>query len=135
MFYIVKDPDASAHELNHDLNLISQWTHQWKMSFNPDPSKQAVQVVFSRKSKPIDHPQIYFNDIEVKSVKELKHLDAKLSFASHINEKLSKARKGLGIIKSLSPYLSKKTLDQIFKLYIRPHLDFCDVIYHISNII
>ena len=138
LFSIVKDPDASAHELNHDLNLISQWARQWKMSFNPDPSKQAVQVVFSRKSKSIDHPQIYFNDIEVKSVKEHKHLglilDAKLSFASHINEKLSKARKGLGIIKLLSPYLSIKTLDQIFKLCIRPHLDFCDVIYHIPNI-
>ena len=40
-----------------------------------------------------------------------------------------KAHKGLGIIKSLSPFLSIKTLDQIFKLYIRPHLDFCDVIY------
>ena len=138
LFSIVKNPDASAHELNHGLNLISQWTHQWKMSFNPDPSKQSVHVVFSRKSKPIDHPQIYFNDIEVKSVKEHKHLglilDAKLSFASHINEKLSKARKGLGIITFLSPYLSIKTLGQIFKLYIRPHLDFCDVIYHIPSI-
>ena len=138
LFSIVKDPDASAHELNHDLNLISQWAHQWKMSFNPDPSKQAVQVVFSPKSKPIENPQIYFNDIEVKSIKQHKHLglilDAKLSFASHINEKLSKARKGLGIIKFLSPYLSIKTLDQLFKLYIRPHLDFCDVIYHIPNI-
>ena len=57
-------------------------------------------------------------------------LDSKLSFISHINEKISKAHKGLGIIKSLSRPLSVKTLDLIFKLYIRPHLDFCDVIFH-----
>ena len=41
-----------------------------------------------------------------------------------------KARKGLSIIKTLSRYLSVKTLDQIYKMYVRLHLDFCDVIYH-----
>ena len=108
------------------------------MSFNPDPTKQAVQVLFSRKVKIIAHPKIYFNDVEVKSVNEHKHLgltlDAKLTFASHIDEKLKKARKGLGIIKFLSRYLSVKTLDLIYKMYIRPHLDFCDVIYHLPCI-
>ena len=97
------------------------------MSFNPDPTKQAVQVVFTRKSKQIDHPKIYFYDIEVKTVNDHKHfsliLDSKLSFISQINEKISKAHKGVGIIKSLSR-LSVKTLDLIFKLCNRPHLDF-----------
>ena len=125
-------------ELNHDLELISQWAYQWKMSFNPDPTKQAVEVVFSRKSIKLDHPKIYFNGTEVKTVNEHKHLglilDTKLSFASHINEKISMAHKGLGIIKSLSRFLSVKTLDLIYKMYIRPHLDFCDVVYHIPSI-
>ena len=59
-------------------------------------------------------------------------LDEKLSFVSYINDKISKTSKVLGIIKSLSSVLSVKTLDQIFKIYIRLHLDFCDVIYHPS---
>ena len=138
LFTIVKDPDISALKLNHDLHLISQWAYQWKMSFNPEPIKQAVQVVFTRKSKQIDHPKIYFNDIEVKTVNDHKHLglilDSKLSFISHINEKISKAHKGLGINKSLSRFLSVKTLDLIFKLYIQPHLDFCNIIFHIPSI-
>ena len=108
------------------------------MSFNTDPTKQAIKVVFPRNSKQIDYPKIYFNYIEVKTVNDQKHsgliLDSKLSFISHINEKISKAHKGLGIIKSLSRFLSVKTLDLIFKLYIRPHLDFCDVIFHIPSI-
>ena len=74
LFSIVKDPTTSAPELNHDLDVISLWARQWKMSFNPDPTKQAVQVSFSRKIKPTGHPKIYFNTIEVKSVKEHKHL-------------------------------------------------------------
>ena len=139
LFTIVKDPDISALELNQDLHLISQWAYQWKMSFNHDPTKQAVQVVFTRASKQIDHPKIYFNNNEVKTVNDHKHLglilDSKLSFISHINEKISKPHKGLGIIKSLSRFLSVKTVDLIFKLYIRPHLDFCDVISNIPSII
>ena len=79
------------------------------MSFNPDPTKQAVQVVFSRKSKQIDHPKIYFNDVEVQTVNDHKHLglilDTKLAFASLINENILKAHNGLGIIKSLSRFL------------------------------
>ena len=138
LFSVVTDPAISALELNHDLDLISQWAYQWKMSFNPDPTKQAVQVLFSRKSKPLDHPNIYFNNIEVKCVHEHKHLglvlDSKLSFNSHINEKISKASKGIGVLKSMSRYLSVQTLDKIYKMYIRPHFDFCDVIYHIPSI-
>ena len=46
---IVKDPTISASDLNHDLNIIFQWAHQWKMEFNPDPTKQATEVLFSCK--------------------------------------------------------------------------------------
>ena len=42
LFTIVKDLDISALELNHDLHLIYQWAYQWKIRFNPDPTKQAV---------------------------------------------------------------------------------------------
>ena len=58
-------------------------------------------------------------------------LDSKLSFAKHISEKISTARKGIGIIKHLAPYLPLKSRDQIFKMHVRPHLDYCDMIYHI----
>ena len=92
------------------------------MSFNPDPAKQAVQLLFTRKRNIINQPPIYLNGSEVKSVEEHKHLglvlDTKLTFSAHINEKLLKARQGLGILKTLNRYLSVKTLDQIYKMYI-----------------
>ena len=40
----------------------------------------------------------------------------------------------IGIIKHLAPYLPLKTRDQIYKMYVRPHLDYCDIIYHIPVI-
>ena len=62
---IVRNPKTTVDNLNHHLNLINQWAFQWKMNFNSDPDKQAVQLIFSRKRKRQDHPKIYFNNIEV----------------------------------------------------------------------
>ena len=56
--------------------------------------------------------------------------DSKLNFHSHIGEVIIKAGRGIGIIRFLSKYVSRDVLDQICKLYVRPHLDYCDIIYH-----
>ena len=51
LFTIVKDKSESANILNNNLLEISKWAFNWKMLFNPDPSKPAQEVVFSRKKK------------------------------------------------------------------------------------
>ena len=51
LFSVVHNANTTAKELNNDLVKISRWAYQWKMSFNPDPSKQAQEVIFSRKTK------------------------------------------------------------------------------------
>ena len=48
---VVEDSQSTATDLNNDLNLINQWAYQWKMSFNPDPNKQATEILFSSKRK------------------------------------------------------------------------------------
>ena len=137
LFSIVKDPNITADELNHDLNLINQWSWQWKMSFNPDPTKPVEEVLFSQKSNSPIHPPLLFNGAQVKRVTQHKHLglilDSKLTFSDHVNTKISKARKSIGVIKHLAPYLPIKSRDQIFKMHVRPHLDYCDFIYHIPT--
>ena len=135
LFTVVEDSNTAANDMNHDLDLIGQWAHSWRMSFNPDPQKQAVELTFSKKKIEIDHPVILFNDIPVKKVNEHKHLgiilDSKLSFSAHIKSAISKARRGIGLLKYLSKYLPRHTLNELYKLYVRPHLDYGDVIYHI----
>ena len=134
IFSIVTDPTLSAVKLNHDLNLIGQWAHQWKMSFNPDPNKQAIELLFSRKINSPNHPSLYFNNQEVCRATDHKHLglilETKLTFTKHITQNISIARKGIGIIKYMSSYAPKRTLHQIDKIFVRPHLDYCDIIYH-----
>ena len=46
LFPIVKDPAISSNNLNCDLD-IQRWAYQWRMEFNPDPTKQATEDLFS----------------------------------------------------------------------------------------
>ena len=62
LFSVIHDSNTSTLELNSDLTKKTRWAFQWKMSFNPDPKKQAQKVIFSRKSKIILHPPLVFNN-------------------------------------------------------------------------
>ena len=88
LFSVVQNINSTANDLNSDLIKISDWAFQWKMRFNPDPKKQAQEVIFSRKINKIDHPPLYFNENLVKSSSTQKHLgmilDTKLDFSLHL---------------------------------------------------
>ena len=133
IFSKVVDVNQSSQDLNDDLNIVKNWAFQWKMTFNPDLNKQATEVVFSHKKQIVTHPTLYFNNTPIVTAPFQKHLglilDNKLNFAHHLNEKISKANKGIGLIKRLYYHLPRKSLLTIYKSFIRPHLDYCDVIY------
>ena len=46
MVLVVSDPINTSQKLNNDLDQVGLWANKWKMSFNPDPSKQAQKVIF-----------------------------------------------------------------------------------------
>ena len=135
LYSVVMDPAQTARELNHDLCVIQQWAHQWKMEFNPDPTKQANHILFSLKKTPQNHPQLFFNGTQVTKVNQQKHLglilEINLSFEKHLEEKIRKAKKNIGILIHLSKFIPLKALDQMYKALARSHLDYCDLIYHI----
>ena len=64
-FSIISDLMTTATALNEDLVKCKNWAYLWKMSFNPDPSKQAQNVIFSRKIARTNHPDISFNNVPV----------------------------------------------------------------------
>ena len=135
LYSVVHNPEKSAFDLNHDLEMINQWAHQWKMAFNPDPNKQANEILFSCKKKAVNHPQLVFNGSPVLRVDEHKHLGLiltpTLNFAKHIAEKVKKAKRNIGIMKHLNKFLPIKTLIHMYKALVRSHLDYCDIVYHI----
>ena len=134
LFTRVEGVNHTQEKLVKDLETVSTWAYQWKMLFNPDITKQAIEVIFSVKKTKTHHPALFFNGIPVSREANTKHLgvhlDCRLNFSKHIREAIIKATKGLSLLKFLSKYVSRKVLDLSYKLYIRPHLDYGDVIYH-----
>jgi hypothetical protein len=138
LFSVVFNVEESSEILNKDLKQINDWAFQWKMLFNPDSNKQAAGVLFSHKIKPPVHPPISFNNSPVVFLQSQKHLgmilDSKLNFEEHINEKILKINKVIGILKRIRTDLSRNSLLTIYKSHIRPHLDYGDIIYDRPNI-
>ena len=131
LFSRVDDPVRSALKLNEDLDIVKLWAWQWKMLFNADKTEE---VIFSCKRLKPNHPPLLLGNDEVAQKIEHKHLgvilDSKLDFQSHSRQAILRARRGIGMIRYLSKYVSRNVLDQIYKLYVRPHLDYGDIIYH-----
>ena len=61
------------------------------------------------------------------------HLDEKLNFNTHINEKIAKANKSIAIIRKLAPALPRESLITIYKSFVRPCIDYGDIIYDQPN--
>ena len=116
--------DLRPH-LNEGLEKIGIWAFKWKMNFNPDPNKQAQEIIFSRKKITSLHPVIYFDNKPVKSTQIHKHLG---SYEHHIKSILNKVNKTIGLLREFQLILPRKSLIAIYKTFIRPHLDYGDVI-------
>ena len=91
LFLKVYDIHKSASKLNDGVEKISYWAYQWKMQFNPDPNKEANEVIFSRKtsSNNLSHPPIKLNKIDISKCPHQKHLgivlDSKLNLYAHVD--------------------------------------------------
>ena len=130
-FSVVNEPQICAMKLNNDLGKISEWARQWKMYFNPDITKQAIEVTFSKKVLPSNLPQLLFNNFVVLNQDFHKHLglilDRGLTFYHHLKEKISKGNRGIGLIRSLRMYAPRNSLLCIYKAFVGPHLDYVDI--------
>ena len=94
------------------------------MLFNPDPNKQANEVIFSQKtsSNNLSHPPIKFNISKCPHQKHLV-LDSELNFNAHVDQNI----RIIGLIRQLPISLPRNALLTIYKSVVRPHLDNGDI--------
>ena len=138
LFSVVHDiatssSSSSSCGLNYDLNRVREWAFQRKMSFNSEPSKQAQELIFTRKLQEKDYPQLYFNDSSVKETCTQKHLgmllDFRLDFQEHWKSLLKKVNKTVALLRKFQNILPRSALLTIYKCFVRTHLDYGDIIY------
>ena len=132
-FSKIENKSYSNFQLDQDLETISKWAFQWKMLFNPDPIKQAIEVCFPHKCDKEVYPPLKFRNNDIQSANCQKHLglalDSKLDFNEHVNNKINKCNKSLSTTKKLSSDLSRNSLLTIYKIVFKTTLDYADIIY------
>ena len=103
------------------------------MSFNPDPTKQAQEVIFCPKIKKPLHIPLNFNNTNVKQTTFEKHpgliLDSQINFEEYLKTIFSKVNKTIGIIRELRKSLPRPSLITLYKSFTSPYLDYGDIIY------
>ena len=130
---MIHNVNATSAALNNDLVKIQEWPYACKMYFNPDENKQTQEFIVSRKIRKGFLPNLSFNGQPIERSVVHKYLDLtldeKLSFTSSINDKINKTIKSVGLFRKLSTLSPQQSLLTIYKSFIRPHLDYGDVIY------
>ena len=113
------------------------WGQQWKISFNPDPSKQAQEVIFSRKVNKDYHPPpspspLTFNNSKDYQATSRKHLGIVLGnrlSLEHLKLLFSKINRTIGLLHKRQCLIPRSVLLTICRTFVRPHLDYGGIIY------
>ena len=130
LFIIVDNPATAAICLNSDFEKLSRWAAIWLVTFNPSKNKS---LLISRKiNKPI-HPPLYMQNVQIQEVSSHKHLGLYFSndcsWHQHIDYIKQKAWFRIHIMRKLKFKLDRKSLETIYLTFIRPLLEYGDVIW------
>ena len=130
LYIIVEDPLRAADQLNSDLAKIHLWANKWLVSFNPSKSES---IIFSRKQIKPFHPPVKMNQQQISEVNSHKHLGLIFSndctWHEHLDYIKTKAWHRVNIMRKLKFTLDRKSLQTIYISFIRPLLEYADVVW------
>lgn len=130
LYIVVDNPVTAANCLNIDLETISKWAETWLVSFNPTKTES---LLISRKLNKLNHPPITMQNVQITEVDFHKHLGVYLSndctWHHHIEYISQKAWGRINVMRKLKFKLDRKSLETIYTAFIRPLLEYGDVIW------
>ena len=126
---IICDTFESYSRVNRDLAKLVSWSKKWLMNFNPSKTKS---IIFSKKTENIYFPPLVMDGKIIKRVNSLKQigltLTRNMTWDSHIENKHTKAMKKVTLLKLLPPNIPRNTRRQIYISFIRPLIEYANVI-------
>lgn len=116
--------------LQDDILQLEAWSDIWLLKFHPGK----CHLLSLGKLENIKYCHRYnVSEQEIEHVFEEKDLgvtmDSELTFAEHITQKVRKASTLVGIIRRSFSFLDKDTFVKIFTAFVRPHLEYGQVIW------
>ena len=130
LFLIVDGPDSSVDPLKNDIDKISSWALKWNVSFNPTKSES---LVISRRAQGPNRTPLVMQTHQILEVDSHKHLglifDKNGSWHSQLIHIVEKAWKRIAVMRKLKFQLDRKTLENIYTTFIRPLLEYGDIVW------
>ena len=129
LYIIVDDPVTAAGCLNTDLQRITRWAALWLVSFNP----AKTEALLASRKFDRNHPPIFMQNQQITEVESHKHLGIYFSndctWHHHIKYIVDKAWIRINIMRKLKFRLDRKSLETIYITFIRPLLEYGDVLW------
>ena len=116
--------------LQKDLDAMHNWTETSLLKFHPDKCASMrigkTQLEDSQYTMGPNKHRLKKTEVE-KDIGVF--IDEKLSFESHIVNKVNKANSMMGVIRRTYEYLDEKTFLLLYKALVRPHLEYANQIW------
>ena len=119
-------PDDSLL-LQRDLDALVHWSDTWQLPFNEAKCKflhfgrTSQQSAYTMRGSLLEQVQTE-RDLGV-------HMDVELKFRKHAATAVSKASQVLAVIRRSFMVLDRTTLPLLYKTLVRPHLEYCNVVW------
>ena len=135
VFYFAKEVDELVVSLQYDMQSISYWMNQNRLSLNV--SKTKLMLIGSKQRlNRIGNISVSLNGETVESVQNFKYLgmtlDQQLHFHSHIEQIVDKATSRLGLLYKNRTLFNEQTALMLYKALITPHFDYGCLIYEVA---
>jgi len=124
--------EIEGGSLQQDLVTVSNWAKKWQMEFNVSKCKI---IYFGKRNIGYKYSMNGHALEEVATEKDLGvTFSSDLKSATHCKEVYSKANRILGLISRTIKYKSPTVLINLYKSLVRPHLDYCSMVYGVLTI-
>jgi len=125
-------PDSEQNTvLQDDINSLVTWSEKWQLKFNADKcvtlhlgynNRQHTYSMTSNGNSQILSSTTEERDLGIK-------IDPTLTFTKHVTTQVKKANQIVGLIRRSFDYLDIPTLKKIYTGLVRPHLEYCVVVW------
>ena len=126
LYFIVDDPQETAHTINDGLVKANAWSTKWLVNYNPQ--KTETMTISQKLNKPYQLNLIMNNTIISTEHKQLGlQLSDDGNWNKHIDMITKKAFSRVNLLRKFKFMLDRKTLETIYITVIRPILEYADV--------
>ena len=124
---------GSTEQLQNDIDAMVTWAKTWKMKFNIEKCKvmHLGRTNTCHTYSMFDPSTNMDKPLKVTSCeKDLGvYVDKELTVSIHTTNQVNKANQLVGMIRRTFTYLDKYSFKNLFVSIVRPHLEYCSVVY------